>query len=469
MNLAAVLSDADIERLEDAAETLLAEVGFRVMHRGLLTALAKAGANVDEPNGTVRLPSALLHELIRTVPASYTIRWGGGEAVIGGDHQHCNAIVTDPWIIDYETRRPRRPCLEDVRRHSIIAQRLERVVSTGRMDFPVTDIADATSSLRALETHLLHYAKHYAVYVTSLESFDQWLDIAAIIRDGNGLDPGDFMSAAIAVLSPLTLTEMNGDLLERTCAHGMAVIPTICPMAGTTSPYTLAATLVQGHAENLFVAALTQIVRPGNPFLYAFGPSVTDLRSGRDRYYTLDKVLWKAASVQLARACAFPVAAECGGSMTYRYDQQSGAEGMLFMLAAQASNANLLCGIGSCHNAIGMSGEMMIVQTEWLAAAEFLGRGIPIHDSRLGLDSLRNAGPGGHFLTDDLTLDGMHEGEFFSSALLDLVGGEDSPSLLDRAHDEVEALVADAESPLPGDVQENLRRYFHDEYDRLLR
>ena len=55
--------------------------------------------------------------------------------------------------------------------------------------------------------------------------------------------------------------------------------------------------------------------------------------------------------------------------MTYRYDQQNGAEGILFMLAAAASKANLLAGIGSTHNAIGMSAEMMLIHTAWLEAA----------------------------------------------------------------------------------------------------
>ena len=76
------------------------------------------------------------------------------------------------------------------------------------------------------------------------------------------------------------------------------------------------------------------------------GLSVTDLRSGADLYYTLDKVLWKNAAVQLGLAENMPVGAECGGTLTHRYDPQAGAEGMLFMLAAHASG-----GIGSPDSA----------------------------------------------------------------------------------------------------------------------
>jgi len=216
------------------------------------------------------------------------------------------------------------------------------------------------------------------------------------------------------------------------------------------------------------MSALAQIIRSGHPFLYAFGPSVTDLRSGHDLYYTLDKVLWKAAQVQLAKAYRLPCSAECGGSLTYRYDPQNGAEGILFMAAARASGADVLSGIGSCHNANGMSAEMMVIHEAWLRAAEHLLRGIPMDETKLALERLMAAGPGTHFLTDDLTLALMGGDEFVHHDLFDFGGGyEESPSMLERAHEKVAALTAECDSPLPGQVQENLRRYFRDEYKKL--
>ena len=51
--------------------------------------------------------------------------------------------------------------------------------------------------------------------------------------------------------------------------------------------------------------------------------------------------------------------------------------------------------------------------------------------------------------------------------LFDLTeGGHPSRSLLERAHDRVEAMVCGRESPLPGTVQEELQRFFHEEYKK---
>lgn len=271
------------------------------------------------------------------------------------------------------------------------------------------------------------------------------------------------MTVAVAVRSPLTLTNMNAELLLAACEHDLPVVPTICPMAGTTAPYSKASTLLLSNVEAVFMAALAQMIRPGQPYLYLFGPSRTDMRNGGDLYYTLDKALWKIAGVQLGKAYRMPTAAECGGSMTVRSDLQSGAEGMLFMLGAQQSGADLLAGIGSCGNAMAMSAEMMLVQTAWLKAARFLTAGLDT-DVHLAVENIRRTGPGGHYMTDDLTLELLRSDEFFDNELFDYSDlHEGQPSMLERAHQKAMEMTAGFECPHPGKVQDELRRFFRDE------
>ena len=471
LNPLRALSDAQIEQYRDAGERLLEETGFCVRHEGLLQRARASGARVEETSGRVRLPAPFLRDLLAQAPRAYTIRkiagaiapidLAGGSYEVGAESPGFFAITNDPWIIDYDAHEPRRPCLDDVRRNTILAQELDSVVCVSCMDYPVTDCDDDTSSWRALEVHLHHHAKHNAVLPASREKFREWLDIAAILNRGEDLQGSRMLTCGVAVKSPLMLTEPNGDLLLEACAHGFPVVPTICPMAGATSPYTLASTLLVAHAETLFMAALTQLVRPGHPFQYGVGPSVCDMRSAEDRYYTLDKVLWKVACVQLAKAYGLPCGAECGGTMPPRFDLQSGAEGMLFMLAAYASGADLLCGLGSCYNANGLSAELMIVQQAWLDAARFLARGIETDAHHFGFENIAQAGPGADFLTDPLTLEFCRGGEFFENAMFDYDGGK---SMLERAHERVEDLIGGYQCPVPHDIQEELNRYFHDFY-----
>ena len=151
--------------------------------------------------------------------------------------------------------------------------------------------------------------------------------------------------------------------------------------------------------------------------------------------------------------------------MTYRCDQQNGAEGMLFMLAALTAHSHMLAGIGSCHNANGMSAEMMVIQTSWLRAAQFLDRGIDVGALDAALESIRRVGPGGDYLIDEMTLDLLRANEFFADEQFDHTGAYGPhPSMLERAHETVERMVDGYESPLPGEVQEGLRRYFAERY-----
>ncbi len=89
------------------------------------------------------------------------------------------------------------------------------------------------------------------------------------------------------------------------------------------------------------------------------------------------------------------------------------------------------------------------------------------HES-LGLENIKAVGPGGNFLTDELSIENLRNEEFLCSGILDYSGelNINSKSFQENAHDEVEELVNDFESPVPHTVQENLRKYFHDEYRR---
>ncbi len=463
------ITDIQVEQIREAAEHLLENVGFVVQNERILALAKQEGAAVDEAGWRIRMPRKLLRDLLELAPKQFVIAGlDGREHLRGGTKRGFSAIVTDPWIIDYETQLPRRPNLEDVRRNTILGQKLEGVVQMSRMDFPVTDFQDETSSLRALEEHLMHQNKHIMFMPASMESYLEFKEIAEILTGGE--DPGEkrVLSVAAAVVSPFMVGAWNAEMLVDACDSGYVIATTICPMAGTTSPFSKIGTLLQGHAESIFMVALAQPIRPGTPISYGFGASVTDMQGGHDRYYILDTALYTAAKCRLAASYGLPVTAACGGGMTCRYDPQNGAEGMIFMQAAMETGADLFSGIGSCFNAIGMSSEMMLIQHAWYDAVMFLEAGINTEGLQRAVQSLEEAGPGGNFLTDDITLENLRSREFFQNALFDYSGGSsEGTSLLQKAHEQVEEMTKNFESPLPGTVQENLRRYFARRYQTM--
>jgi trimethylamine--corrinoid protein Co-methyltransferase len=269
------------------------------------------------------------------------------------------------------------------------------------------------------------------------------------------------MSMAVAVTSPLTLHGVNAELLQLAIDHSLPVLPTVCPMAGSTSPYTVAGTMLVSNVETLLPVLVAQALKPGHPVFYMIGPSVTDLRKGHDLYYKAEKMLFKSMATQMGKFYRLPVAGETAGTMTWRYDPQNGAEGMLYLLASVAGGQNFFGGLGSCHNANGMSAEQIILQCGMVDQAEYVARGVSLSPHELGIESIRAAGPGGNFLTDELTLEFLRGDQFFRTPQFDYAGGYTaSKGAVEMAHESVEQMVKTWRPALPESTRAELESYF---------
>ncbi|HUT25067.1 MAG TPA: trimethylamine methyltransferase family protein [Sumerlaeia bacterium] len=458
-----VLTETEIEAIHSRTLGVLEDPGVRVNHAPILKALAKVGAKVDDAAGRVRFPPELVEELRREAPPSARLTGLNGRVLdVGGENRYYSSLITDPFIIDYE-KGPRRPVLEDIRRHAIVGESLDRVDAMMRMQYPAEDVPEPRSCLKTMEVFLCHCTKHAPIYPSSAENAREWIGAGEILAGSEGLRKTPLMSMAVAVTSPLTLHEANGDLLGMALEYNMPVISTVCPMAGATSPYTVAGTMVAANAEALMPVVIAQALKPGHPVFYAIGPSVADLRTGRDLYYKAEKALFKIMATQMGKFYHLPIAGEAGGTMTWRYDPQNGAEGTLYLLAAIAGGQNLMGGLGSCHNANGMSAEQIVIQCGLVDQAEYVARGVSLSDEELAVESIRGAGPGGDFFADDLTLRFMRESPFFDTPHFDLSGGYgDSVGVVARAHETVETLVANYKPTVPESIRQDLQAYFRE-------
>lgn len=457
------LNAEQIEKIHNATLYVLEEKGIQVTHPDMQRIARKHGAEIKDDR--IRIPRQLLNELLANVPANFAVgNIAGRYSNVGNGSRHCHAIVTDPWIIDCPSGTPRRPIMDDVIRNTVLGQKLDKIIAMSCMDFPLADFSDEHSNLRALEQYLLHHNKHNFIYCASEESLALWNKIIELYISNSSCEAPLF-SMAVAVISPLMISDFNIDIVLTACRHGLPVLPTICPMAGTTSPYSRYGTLLQGNIENIALAALVQMVKPGQPFCYLAGPSVTDMSNGNSLYYTLDKVCWKSAFIELAKSYRIPVGSESGGTMTSRFDQQNGMEGILFMQASLASGADFITGFGSCYNANGMAPEMTVIHDAWFDAVQFLEQKIDFSQADTALDSIMKIDEEQHFLADDLTLKNLHSQEFFKNDLFDFSGCmKESVPMLEKAHEKVMELTAERTIALPDKLTEQIQRFFRDKY-----
>ena len=169
----------------------------------------------------------------------------------------------------------------------------------------------------------------------------------------------------------------------------------------------------------------------------------------------------------MAKRYGLPIGGEAAGTLVSRPDVQNGAEGMLYLLASMAGGQNMICGLGSMHNANGMSAEQIVMQCGMIDMAEFVAKGVDMSDKKLAVDSIRDIGPGGNYLTDPLTLDMLRSDEFFHSPHLDLTGGhvDGAPGMFEKARQTVDDLVENHKPTVSENVREAVRTFFREKYE----
>jgi trimethylamine--corrinoid protein Co-methyltransferase len=449
------LSDADRQALHTALQKLFATIGFEVRDEPTLETFEKLGADVDRSAARVRLPAEVMDELIGRAPRRVLmhdmrgreIEWpGGGKPTLGSG--------------------PRRPVLEDVRRHTILAQSLPRVKLMHRMQVPAFDIPGEATYIRTMETFLSHTDKHNFTMPTSLENAELWLSLNDAACAAAGVDPESAatMTVGMGVKSPLAIKKMNVDLVRLALRRNYPVYGTVCPMSGTTAPYSVMGTILQCVAEALLVTLLVQALKPGHPSWYVAGPSISDMASGHDLYYPMEKFLIKRAVNEMGRHYGLPIIGETAGTLTWRHDVQAGFESTLMLQAAHFGALDVCQGLGSCHNANGMSPEMMLIQYEMFEGMDYLHAGVKTSELDAALESIARVGPDGDFLMDDLTLANLRSGEFLGEGLWDRSGGyvADAPSVVAKARRRVEETIEGYSPAVDGAVREAIARWARD-------
>jgi len=457
-----VMDESEIARLHGKTLEILAKAGIRIAHAEARAKLQAAGARVQDANELVFFPPELVAELLRSAPS-----WVMHQELSGKSHhpdasnRMFNAIVTDPFIIDYtEGKRP--PRLDDVRKHTIVAQSLERVGGLMRMQQPVSDVPEPFCYLKTMEVFMSHHNKHTWIMPTDMENCRLWLELLDVISEAYGITAGaPIASIAAAVTSPLQLHGLNIELIKTAIAQKYPLVSTVCPMAGTTAPYSVAGTALLANVEALLPILITQLYQPGHPIYYMTGPSVVDMKNGHDLYYKAEKMKFKIIACQMGRFYGLPLAGETGGSLTHRLDIQNGAECFSYMLASLANGQNMFGGLGSLGNANAMSAEMMVIQDALLAMAEYAAAGVDCSEEKWASEAICRVGAGGNYLMDDSTLKWLRGKEFFETPLFDLTGGYlDNPlSIAQKAHAKVEEILHQFVNPVPEKVQEAIRQF----------
>ena len=267
-----------------------------------------AGATVNEQQ--VTFDPAMVETLIKTAPAEFTLHsWNPEHSLhIGGDWLAFGTVGSAPNVV-----RPRpRPAHRQPRRLSeLLPPRAVARQHPLRRRLPGR--ADRHPRLRPppLRRPRRPHADRQGLPRLLARPATQH-DLIEMVRIARGrtaeqLEHEPSVFTIVNTNSPLTLdVPMSHGIIEMARANQVTCV-TPFTLAGAMAPITLAGALAQQNAEALAGLVLTQIVRPGSPFIYGGFTSNVDMQSGAPAFGTPE--YWKTAIAggQLARRYGVPV------------------------------------------------------------------------------------------------------------------------------------------------------------------
>jgi trimethylamine--corrinoid protein Co-methyltransferase len=421
------LSNKQVQRIHEASLEVLARTGVHVDEPQALAIFEEAGADVKEHR--VRIPRSLVEDAIDKAPSRVVLAGRDPEQdlFLEDARVHIGTGGAALQVLDLDTGKIRKAVLHDVADMARIVDALENIHFYLIPIYP-TDLPEEKVEISKYYASLANTTKHVQAGVYTLQGIR---DVVAMCEQIAGSPEGLRARPLVSfitswMVSPLKFATDVTKLLIEVCRQRMPVVLSAAPMAGSTSPITLAGTLVQLNAEQLSGLTLTQLVTPGTPVVMGPIPATADMRSGKYLGGSVELGISNAAITQLAHLYKVPIYNSAGMTDSKLPDIQAGME------KAQSAIQVALAGANFIHHAAGMLEDMstiayeqFVIDNEMLGMAMRAVRGIEVDEDRLALDVIDRVGPGGHYLADAHTLRYMRTEHHYPSDVFDRHGRDE--------------------------------------------
>ena len=449
-----VVSADELEAIHDASLTILEEIGMDFVHDEARQILKRAGADVRADSQRVRFDRNLILQAIKSCPSEFTLHARNAErnVRIGGKNLVFAQVASPPNCSDLQGGR-RAGNQRDFRNMVRLAQRFDIVHAVG--GYPVEPV-DLHASIRHLDC-LSDIAKlsDKAFHAYSLGQARN-LDALEIVRIARGisheqLEAEPSLFSIINSSSPLRLdTPMLQGIIEMS-SRNQVIMLTPFTLAGAMAPVTIAGALAQQNAEALAGIAFTQIVRPGAPVVYGGFTSNVDMKSGAPAFGTPEYMKAVLAGGQLCRKYGIPYRSSnvCAANTV---DAQAAYESVFSLWALVQGGANfVLHAAGWMEGGLTCSFEKFIVDVDLLQMVAELLTPLDVSPAGLGLDAIRDVGPGGHYFGTAHTLE-RFETAFYAPIVSDWRNFETwseagSPTAMQKANAVWQRELAEYERP----------------------
>lgn len=465
-----VLSEDEQERIYSAALEVLEHTGMRIQGEEAVALLAEGGAEVN--GDMVYIPSYLVEKSLNSAPKQVLIYTRDGKLAmrLGGSNSYFGTGSDCPYILDSFTGERRKSTKRDVEQATAICDALPNIDFMMSMGL-ISDESPTVTDLHQFQAMAFNTKK--PIVFTSLDSHgtEDIIKIAAVIVGGEEeLRKRPFIIHYVEPTSPLVISKDAVDRLLLSADKGIPVVFTPGPMAGATSPVTLAGTLVTSLAESLGGVVISQLRREGLPLIVGGALGIMDMRTAVTPYGGPESYLLNCAISELCKFIQIPMFGTAGCSDAKRIDEQAAIESTLSVITQILSGANLIHDIGYLDLGLTGSFDMIVMNDEIIAMAKRFMRGINTDDEHLALEVTDNVGPGRSYLTEKHTLKHFKT-EHWEPKLMDRGNYErwvknGRKGFGERVNEKVKSILAEHKpEPLEEDKQKEVLRIIKNRVD----
>ncbi len=418
----ALLSEADMQRVNHTALRLLDEVGMADPTASVSETVIEAGGRLSA-HGRLLFPRALVEDVLARTRRGFVLPGQKPEhdLELGGGRVHFGTGGMSPYFVDFETGDFRPARLTDVYDAARLVDRLDNIHSFWR---PVVacDVEDERAmDLSSLYACAAGTSKHLGSAFVSRAHIPEAIAMLDGILGGEGrFRERPFVTLSCCpVVPPLRFAHDNCDNLETAIRHGMPATLVCASQAGATSPAALAGSVAQTVAESLACLVFANLVDPNCRVLFAPKPFVADLRTGSMCAGSAEQAILTAASAQMAGFYRIPGSVAGGMTDSKLPDAQAGVEKACSALLAGHSGSNHATqAAGGLASLMADALEAYVIDNDMLGAILRTIRGLEVTDEDLSFEVIRDVVLGdGHFLAQSQTLERMQRDYFYADII----------------------------------------------------
>jgi len=404
-----LLNEEQIREIYLATLDILESVGVQVRNVEGVHLLREAGCRV-EGEDIVHIPNRLVEECIRSAPKRVTVySRTGKEAMRLEGRNNYFGLGTDlvyTWDLYTGELRPSR--LQDVANAARLVDACKDIDFTASYALP-EDVPVNSMYLYCVKAMMENTTKPIFFTAGGKEDLAFIFEMAGEAVGGmEALQQRPFLVHYSEPTAPLMHSYGAVNKLFLCADHGIPICYPPGSLMGGGSPVTLAGAVVQANAEALSGIVLHQMRRKGAPIISGWYMVPMDMKSTAFCYGAPESRLTNSAFADMFHFYGLPMWSSVG-SDAHSMDEQAAYENMTGTLLSALDGANLIHDLGYIGQGKTASPAMIVMGDEQISYVRRLLRGFELSWEKTGLDVIRKVGPGGHYLTEQHTLDHFRE------------------------------------------------------------